>query len=141
MINLDKLYLTQTKYKTYQYKRRVPKVLLDFINTVTIRQTVGSNQDEAIVKAVSFNSALQDALQLIEMGVTETIIYDKLSIFNSTSIIKKSIKEEKQPKRLKNIAEEFIKSKDGLISTHELNSYKYVFKEVVASTFKYISKE
>ena len=55
------IYLTQTKHNTYKYQRRVPKPLLQYINTSYFRVSLGSDTLEATASALQFNSTMSRA--------------------------------------------------------------------------------
>ncbi|HIC12102.1 MAG TPA: hypothetical protein EYO75_01755 [Sulfurimonas sp.] len=69
-----KLYMTQTKFNTYQYKRRVPTKLSKYFNTNTIRVSLGAELLEATQQAIIFNTTLNEALQLQPLGISKDIL-------------------------------------------------------------------
>ena len=129
-----KTYITQTKYNTYKYKRRVPKQLLKLTGTDTFRVSLGSNQLEATQRAVEFNSAIEDAVKLFQLGLPKETIIGKLK-----HLLPQQKDEKVKHKEAKNgftdLAAEYLNSQQGNISIEETRDKSYFYKEVCPTIF------
>jgi len=74
-----KTYLKSTPFHTFKDIRRVPKQLLEIIDISTFRVSLGSNELEATLKAVEFNSAIENAIKLFQRGLPKETIIEKLN--------------------------------------------------------------
>ncbi len=136
-----KLYMTQTKFNTYQYKRRVPTKLSEYFNTNTIRVSLGAELIEATQQAIIFNTTLNEALQLQSLGISKDIIKAKLSVF---SVAQHQLEIPKAPQEVKSkwkqVTEDYINSKIDSVSADEIRDRRYFYSTVAPSLFKHIIK-
>lgn len=137
-----KLYMTQTKFNTYQYKRRIPTKLSEYFTTNTIRVSLGAEQIEATQQAIDFNTVIDEAQQLLSLGVSKDVIKTKLSVFSPTKPqqeVPKSPKEVKSKWKL--VTEDYINSKIDSVSADEIRDRRYFYSTVAPSLFKHIIKD
>lgn len=133
--------MTQTKFNTYQYKRRVPTKLSEYFNTNTIRVSLGAEKTEATQQAIIFNTTLNEALQLQPLGISQDIIKAKLSVFSPAQHqleIPKAPQEVKS--KWKQVTEDYINSKIDSVSADEIRDREYFYYIVAPSLFKHIIK-
>ena len=133
-----KTYLKQTPFKTYKYVRRVPKQLFNYVNATSFRVSLGANLHEATQQALEFNNAIEEALQLISLNLSNELILSKLD-----KLIPKDKEQECQveaPIRglFKSAVTEYISSQENNISAEETRDKSYFYKEVCPSVFKHI---
>ena len=129
-----KTYITQTKYNTYKYKRRVPKQLLKLAGTDIFRVSLGSNELEAVQTAVEFNTAIEEAIKLIQLQLPSKTIIEKLGQLLPQQ------KEELKVARdsFTELVSAYLKSQQGNISSDETRDKRYFYEEVCPSLFKHI---
>jgi len=127
-------YLTQTKHNTYRYYRRVPKPLLQYINTSYFRVSLGSDITEATASALQFNQIIDETIQLISLGISETIVIDKLNLLLSQ---KKEVSSNKEGLFL-DVVSNFLESKKGNVSNTDYEGSVYFYNEVCPTLFKKI---
>ena len=128
-------YLTQTKHNTYRYYRRVPKPLLQYINSTSyFRVSLGSDITEATASALQFNQIIDETIQLISLGISETIVIDKLNLLLSQ---KKEVSSNKEGLFL-DVVSNFLESKKGNVSNTDYEGSVYFYNEVCPTLFKKI---
>ena len=132
-----KTYITQTKYNTYKYKRRVPKQLVEIAFTDTFRVSLGSNQLEATQKAIEFNSAIEDAVKLFQLGIPQETIIGKLKHLLPQQKDEK-VKHKEAKNGLTDLATEYLNSQQGNISTEETRDKSYFYNHVCPAIFHHI---
>ncbi len=68
-----KLYMTQTKFNTYQYKRRVSTKLSQYFTGNTIRVSLGAEQIEATQRAIALNTIINEPIRNIKIAINNSI--------------------------------------------------------------------
>lgn len=132
-----KTYITQTKFNTFKYKRRVPKQLLEVTGTDTFRVSLGSNRLEAIQKAVEFNSAIEDALKLSQLGLPDETVLEKLKQL-LPSQNHDAQKQQISKDGFLDLVNEYLNSQQDNISAEETRDKSYFYKEVCPPIFQHI---
>mgnify|MGYP002633325525 CR=1 FL=1 len=127
-----KTYLIQTKFNTYKYQRRVPVLLLDYVKKNTFRVSLGDDNTKAVIKAMEYNKSINEALQLINLGVSDASIVSTLQELIPT--VSNQIKMDEG--LFMDIATELIKSKVGIIADDEIRAMKYFYLNMAPSLFK-----
>lgn len=137
-----KLYTTLTKYNTYQYKRRVPKQLIEYANTSTFKTSLGSNKHEATTKAIEYNKSIDEALQLISLGISAS---ESIVVKLKDLIPKAKNKQENKQSTLKSgqdkfesISSSYITTHKDTISSNETRDRVYFFNSVCPIIFEHI---
>lgn len=133
-----KTHLEKTKHNTYKYVRRVPQELLNYAPNSRFRVSLGSSQHEATQQALSFNNAIDEALQLISLHVNEEIIIAKLDglipkdkpIATTTNAV--------QSGYLSDITADYISSQADNISAEETRDKRYFYEKVCPCIFEKI---
>ena len=132
-----KTYLTKTKYNTYRYIRRVPQELLVYTPSHRFRVSLGSNELEATQRAVEFNSAIEDALQLFQLQLPPNTIIEKLEqLLPQETMDDKPI--EVHNDSFIELTAQYINSQEANISADETRDKKYFYEEVCSAIFEYI---
>ena len=133
-----KTYLQQTKFKTYKYIRRIPKELLNYTNKSTFRVSLGSNQLEATQTALEYNNAIDEALQLLQMGLDRATILSKLSALIPASSQTAEASKQVQQGLFLDLAEDYLSSQEQNISKEETRDKGYFYRTVCTSIFSAI---
>ena len=131
-----KTHLEKTKHNTYKYVRRVPQELLNYVPNSRFRVSLGSSLLEATQQALSFNNAVEEALQLIYLHVDDSMIIAKLDGLipkekPATTTIKVL-----QSGFLADITADYISSQVDNISAEETRDKRYFYETVCPSIFK-----
>ena len=131
-----KTHLKLTKFKTYKYIRRVPKLLLKYTSTGTFRVSLGSSLLEATQTALSFNNSVEEALQLISLHVDDSMIIAKIDGLipkeKPTNITTKVL----STGYLSDVTADYISSQVDNISAEETRDKRYFYETVCPSIFK-----
>ena len=133
-----KTHLKLTKFKTYKYIRRVPKLLLKYTSTGTFRVSLGASLLEATQTALSFNNAVEEALQLISLHVDESMIISKLDGLipkeKPTNITTKVL----NTGYLSDVTADYISSQVDNISAEETRDKRYFYEKICPCIFEKI---
>ena len=119
-------YITTTQYNTYQYRRRVPKLLYKYIPHRTIKVSLGAVLQEAQIKAIKYDKAIEEALEYIKASLPLEYILDVVKIFNIVAKKKPIIE-----KRWDVLTTNYISTKEGVITVGEINKLKDFVKRGV----------
>lgn len=133
-----KTYLTQTKFKTHKYQRRVPKQLLKYINSSYFRVSLGADKTEATATAVHYNSIIDEALQLISLNISDEVIVSKLDKLIPKDKVQKKELELTKDVLFLNVASSYISSQMDNISIDETRDKSYFYNEVCPTVFNHI---
>jgi len=129
-----KTYLEKTNHNTFKYVRRVPQELLELTPSHRFRISLGSNELEATQRAIEFNTAIEDAIKLIELQLPSNTIIEKLG-----QLLPQQKDDSVSPAEAKygftDIATEYLNSQQGNISTEETRDKSYFYKEVCPAIF------
>ena len=130
-----KTHLEKTKHNTYKYVRRVPQELLNYVPNSRFRVSLGSSLLEATQQALSFNNAVEEALQLIYLHVDDSMIIAKLDGLipkekPATTTIKVL-----QSGFLADVTADYISSQVDNISAEETRDKRYFYETVCPSLF------
>ena len=127
-------YLTQTKFNTYKYQRRVPKQLEDYIQVNSFRVSLGADTEEATATALQYNSVIDEALQLISLNVPDETIVNKLSVLIPHNKLINKLDEG----LFLSIANDYIKSNKSNVKAKETKAKEYFYNTICPSVFKHI---
>ena len=132
-----KTYLTQTKFNTYKYQRRVPKQLIEYIDTSYFRISLGTDKVKATSSALQFNNTIDETLQLIGLGISDAIILDKLKLLipQQTTIPTESTTKEGL---FLDVVSNYLESNSNNISKEETRDKSYFYNQVCPTIFKHI---
>lgn len=134
-----KLYMTQTKFNTYQYKRRVSTKLSQYFTGNTIRVSLGAEQIEATQRAIALNTIIDEAIQLQSLGVLDEVIKTKLSVFNPVKLQQEALNPSQEVKsKWKQVTDDYISSKIDSVSSDEIRDRRYFYLTVAPALFKHI---
>jgi len=131
-----KTYLATTNYGTYKYVRRVPKLLLEYTSTASFRVSLGSNILEATQTALSYNNAVDEAIQLISLGISSDVIISKLNGLIPKDKIADTATESPKQGLFLTTASEYLSAQAENISVEETRDKGYFYKEVCSAIFK-----
>ena len=133
-------YLTQTKHNTYRYYRRVPSLLLQYIDTSYFRISLGTDTTIATASALQFNNTIKASLQLIELGVSTEIILDKLKVLIPKKKVVSSITSKSTTKEglFLDVVSNYLESSIDNISADETRDKRYFYSKVCPHIFKSI---
>ncbi len=133
-----KTYIEKTKHNTYKYARRVPQELLKYVPTHRFRVSLGSSLFEATQTALSFNNAVEEALQLTALGVDRDMIISKLDGLLPTAKAAGEAIEAPIQGLLLSTALEYLSAQADNISADETRDKRYFYTVVCSSIFKAI---
>lgn len=130
-----KTYLEKTKHNTYRYVRRVPKQLLELTPTGRFRASLGSDLSEAIQTAINYNKAVDEAIQLLILGIEQELVLAKLQqLLPPESAANAAVNDG----CLGSIAEQYISSQFSNISSDETRDKSYFYNIVCPAAFNHI---
>ena len=127
-------YLTQTKFNTYKYQRRVPKQLEDYIQVNSFRVSLGADIKEATATALHYNSVIDEAIQLISLNVPDETIVNKLSVL----IPYDKLTSKSHEGLFLSVANDYIKSNKSNVRAKETQAKYYFYHIICPSVFKHI---
>jgi len=125
-----KTYLQKTKYQTYKYIRRVPNKLSQYFTITSIRVSLGAHELDATQTAISFNNAINEALQLIALNVEDEIIIAKLHPLLPQKRTEEIPLQFQELGRLKEVSIGYLTSQQDNISVEETRDKRYFYDMV-----------
>ena len=140
-------YLTQTKFNTHKYQRRVPQQLLELVNTTYFRVSLGADTATATATAIQFNTIIDEALQLVNLNLPKDIIRMKLDKLVPTKATTKQKEgaDKGEPKEagikeglFLSIVSNYLASQKDNISADETRDKTYFYNSVCTAIFKHI---
>jgi integrase len=131
-------YLTHTKFNTYKYQRRVPKQLLQYINNSYFRISLGADVTEATATALTYNSMINEALQLVDLNITDKIIVAKLdSLIPKSKVQGKKLELSKEGLFI-DVVSSYLQSQKDNISADETRDKSYFYNDICTYIFKQV---
>jgi site-specific recombinase XerD len=131
----EKTYLVHTKFNTYKFNRRVPKMLLKYSNGIkSFRVSLGADKEAAIVSAIQFNSVIDEALKLVSLRVSDEIVEQKLSVLFPKDKHKVPNKEG----LFSDVVISYLKSNASNVSEDEIKAKHDFYHDICPNVFKHI---
>ena len=129
-------HITETKYGTLQYQRRVPKPLIDYVSTKRFRVSLGTDDVQATQMALQYNKQIDNALKLLSLGLPSSLVLLALKGLISQDKAEQRQKHKQESVLFSSIAKSHLDAKRGTISIHDMSNHEDFFFRVCPPIFK-----